>query len=270
MRRYRQEEGIDFKESFSSIARIEAIKIFLAFAAYKSFTVFQIDVKTAFLHGTLKEDVYMCQPEGFIDADHPSHAKPTEKHLKEVKRIFCYLRGIVNTGLWYTKDFGFELTGFLDADYAGCKDTFKSTSGGAQFIVFTMMNGNPFRVNIKQLCGSSSPLSNLLFFYVFMDDEMITLSKGVVRFGKKGKLAPRYKGPFEILERIGPVAYHLRLQQELSSVHDTFYVSDLKKCLADANLHVPLGEIKLDKYSPCGFSRLIVFYLTVPLDNLLC
>nr|GFB70694.1 hypothetical protein [Tanacetum cinerariifolium] len=54
-------------------------------------------------------------------------AKPTEKHLKEVKRIFRYLRGTINTGLWYTKDSGFDLTGFLDADYAGCKDTFKST-----------------------------------------------------------------------------------------------------------------------------------------------
>nr|GEX54873.1 uncharacterized mitochondrial protein AtMg00810-like [Tanacetum cinerariifolium] len=60
-------------------------------------------------------------------------AKPTEKHLKEVKRIFRYLQGTVNTGLWYTKDFGFELTGFPDAD-EGCKDTFKSTSGGAQFL----------------------------------------------------------------------------------------------------------------------------------------
>nr|GFB69138.1 uncharacterized mitochondrial protein AtMg00810-like [Tanacetum cinerariifolium] len=58
-------------------------------------------------------------------------AKPTENHLKEVKRIFRYLRGIINTNLWYTKDSGFELTGFLDADYARCKDTFKSTSGGA-------------------------------------------------------------------------------------------------------------------------------------------
>ncbi|GJZ16208.1 hypothetical protein Tco_0551885 [Tanacetum coccineum] len=61
-------------------------------------------------------------------------AKPTEKHLKEVKRIFRYLRGTVNMGLWYTKDSGIELTGFSDADYAGCKDTFKSTSGGAQFL----------------------------------------------------------------------------------------------------------------------------------------
>nr|GFA24496.1 hypothetical protein [Tanacetum cinerariifolium] len=61
-------------------------------------------------------------------------AKPTEKHLKEVKKIFRYLRGTVNTGLWYTKDSSFELTVFSDADYAGCKDTFKSTSGGAQFL----------------------------------------------------------------------------------------------------------------------------------------
>ncbi|GJR02151.1 hypothetical protein Tco_0525135 [Tanacetum coccineum] len=71
--------------------------------------------------------------------------------------------------------------------------------------------------------------------------------KGVIRFGKKGKLAPRYVGPFEILERIGPVAYRLRLPEELSGVHDTFHVSNLKKCLADASLHVPLDEIKVDK-----------------------
>ncbi|GJX81824.1 hypothetical protein Tco_0331305 [Tanacetum coccineum] len=71
--------------------------------------------------------------------------------------------------------------------------------------------------------------------------------KGVIRFGKKGKLAPRYVGPFEILERIGPVAYRLRLPEELSGVQDTFHVSNLKKYLADASLHVPLDEIKVDK-----------------------
>ncbi|GKD75020.1 hypothetical protein Tco_1333302 [Tanacetum coccineum] len=71
--------------------------------------------------------------------------------------------------------------------------------------------------------------------------------KGVVRFGKKEKLASRYVGPFEILERIGPVAYRLRLPEELSDVHDTFHVSNLKKCLADSSLHMPLNEIKVDK-----------------------
>nr|GEU62983.1 hypothetical protein [Tanacetum cinerariifolium] len=306
VRGYFQKEGIDFEESFTPFARMEAIKIFLAYAAHKSFIVFQMDVKTAFLHCTLKEDVYVCQPKGFIDANHPNHVyklkkalyglkqapkawydelskfllqnhffkgtidptlfirrfdddilvvqvyvddiifgsinpmytqlffdlmkshfemsmmgemmfllglqvnqsprgilknqsnyvleilkkygmetcdpvgtpmkfkdkldldkngtlvdvtkyhsmigslmcltssrpnivhatclcaryqvKPTEKHLNEVKRIFYYLWGIVNMGLWYTKDFGFELIGFSDADYVGCKDTFKSTS----------------------------------------------------------------------------------------------------------------------------------------------
>ncbi|GKE30067.1 putative reverse transcriptase domain-containing protein [Tanacetum coccineum] len=71
--------------------------------------------------------------------------------------------------------------------------------------------------------------------------------KGVIRFGKKGKLAPRYVGPFKILERIGPVAYRLILPKELSGVHDTLHVSNLKKCLVDDSLHVPLGDIMVDK-----------------------
>ncbi|GJV89593.1 retrovirus-related pol polyprotein from transposon TNT 1-94 [Tanacetum coccineum] len=86
VRGYRQEEGIDFEESFAPVARMEAIRIFLAYAAHKSFTVFQMDVKTAFLHGTLKEDVYVCQPEGFIDADHPSHVYKLKKALYGLKQ----------------------------------------------------------------------------------------------------------------------------------------------------------------------------------------
>ncbi|GKB85533.1 hypothetical protein Tco_0957805, partial [Tanacetum coccineum] len=61
-------------------------------------------------------------------------ARPTQKHLKEVKRIFKYLKGTINMGLWYPKDFGFELTAFLDVDHAGCIDTRKSTSGEIQFL----------------------------------------------------------------------------------------------------------------------------------------
>ncbi|GJS97560.1 putative reverse transcriptase domain-containing protein [Tanacetum coccineum] len=70
--------------------------------------------------------------------------------------------------------------------------------------------------------------------------------KGVVRFGKRSKLSTRYVGPFEIVERVGPVAYRLRLPQELVGIHDTFHASNLKKCLADVNLHVPLEEIRID------------------------
>ncbi|GKD13519.1 putative reverse transcriptase domain-containing protein [Tanacetum coccineum] len=71
--------------------------------------------------------------------------------------------------------------------------------------------------------------------------------KGMIHFGNKGKLAPRYVGLFEILERIDHVASRLRLPEELSGVHDTFHVSNLKMCLANASLHVPLDEIKIDK-----------------------
>nr|GEY77680.1 retrovirus-related Pol polyprotein from transposon TNT 1-94 [Tanacetum cinerariifolium] len=86
VRGYRQEEGIDFEESFAPVSRMEAIRIFLAYVAHKSFFVFQMDVKTAFLHGSLKEDVYVCQPEGFIDADHPSHVYKLKKALYGLKQ----------------------------------------------------------------------------------------------------------------------------------------------------------------------------------------
>ncbi|GKC08999.1 putative reverse transcriptase domain-containing protein [Tanacetum coccineum] len=71
--------------------------------------------------------------------------------------------------------------------------------------------------------------------------------KGVVRFGKKGKLAPRFVGPFEIIERVGPVSYRLKLPQELSYVHDTFHVSNLKKYLVEPDVQVPLDEIEIDE-----------------------
>ncbi|GJS56007.1 ribonuclease H-like domain-containing protein [Tanacetum coccineum] len=209
---YAQEEGIDFEESFAPIARLEAVRIFVAYVAHKSFLIYQMDVKTYFLNGQLKEEVYVAQPDGFVDLDHPEkvyrlrnalyglkqaprawydelsnflmskgftkgtinptlftgneilsrtsnppipksmigalmyltssrpdivhavcyyahyQARLTEKHLKEVKRIFT------NMGLWYSKDSGFKITTFLDADHAGCLDTRKSTSGGIQFL----------------------------------------------------------------------------------------------------------------------------------------
>ncbi|GJT23095.1 retrovirus-related pol polyprotein from transposon TNT 1-94 [Tanacetum coccineum] len=289
-----QEEGIDFEESFALVARIEAIRIFVANAAHKNMTIYQMDVKTAFLNGELKEEVYVSQPEGFVNQDNPSHvyklkkslyilkqaprtvnptlftrqdgndlllvqiyiddiifastntamcnefanqmttkfkmsmmgqmsfflglqisqspkgifinqskyaskivkkyglhstdsldtslvekskldedlqgkqidatlyrdmigslmyltsnrpdliyvvclcaryqAKPTEKHLQAVKRIFRYLKGTFNMGLWYSKDTGMSLPAYADADHAGCQDTRRSTSGSALFL----------------------------------------------------------------------------------------------------------------------------------------
>nr|GEV45760.1 putative reverse transcriptase domain-containing protein [Tanacetum cinerariifolium] len=71
----------------------------------------------------------------------------------------------------------------------------------------------------------------------------VSLWKGVIRFGKCGKLSPRYIGPFEIIERIGLVAYKLELPEKLHGIHNTFHVSNHKKCLADENLVIPLEEV---------------------------
>nr|GEV51105.1 putative reverse transcriptase domain-containing protein [Tanacetum cinerariifolium] len=70
--------------------------------------------------------------------------------------------------------------------------------------------------------------------------------EGVIRFRNKGKLAPRFVGTFEIIEKVGPVAYRLDYPEELNGVHDTFHVSNLKKCLANPTLQVPLDEIRVD------------------------
>nr|GEW75852.1 hypothetical protein [Tanacetum cinerariifolium] len=146
---FRQEEGIHFEESFAPVKRIEAICIFVENATNQNITIFQMDVKTAFLNGELKEEVYISQLKGFVDQDNLLHvnkldedlqgtpvdatlycgmigslmyltssrpdliyavclfaryqAKPTEKHLNAVKRIFRYLKITINMGLWYSK-----------------------------------------------------------------------------------------------------------------------------------------------------------------------
>nr|GEW32871.1 retrovirus-related Pol polyprotein from transposon TNT 1-94 [Tanacetum cinerariifolium] len=215
-RGYRQVEGIDFEESFALVARLDAIRIFLAFAAHMNFIVYQMDVKKAFLNSILREEVYVSQPDGFMDKDNLNHvyklnkalyglkqapreslkkygmessdpadtpmvekskldedtqgkavdpthfhgmidtlmylttsrpnlkfvvcmcaryqAKPTEKHLHAVKRIFKYLRGNVNRGLWYPKDSSIVLTTYADADHAGCQDIRRSTFGSMQLL----------------------------------------------------------------------------------------------------------------------------------------
>nr|GEW43182.1 integrase, catalytic region, zinc finger, CCHC-type, peptidase aspartic, catalytic [Tanacetum cinerariifolium] len=148
------EEGIDFEESFAPVARIEAIRIFIGNAASKNMTIYQMDVKTAFLNGELKEEVYVSQPEGFVDPDHPTdvyhlkkalywlkqaprkwyQASPTKKHLEALKRVFRYLKGAINWGLWYPKDNATALTAYADTDHAGYQDTRRSTSESAQFL----------------------------------------------------------------------------------------------------------------------------------------
>nr|GFB95530.1 retrovirus-related Pol polyprotein from transposon TNT 1-94 [Tanacetum cinerariifolium] len=83
---YRQEEGIDFEESFALVARLEAIWIFLAYAAHKNMVVYQMDVKTVFLNGNLRKEVYVSQPDGFVDQDNPNHVYKLKKALYGLKQ----------------------------------------------------------------------------------------------------------------------------------------------------------------------------------------
>ncbi|GJS39720.1 retrovirus-related pol polyprotein from transposon TNT 1-94 [Tanacetum coccineum] len=122
---FRKDEGINFEESFAPVARIEAIRIFIGNAANENMMIYQMDVKTAFLNGELKEEVYVSQPEGFVVQDNLSHAKPTEKHLNAVKWIFRYLKGTINMGLWYSKDTGDKLVSW---SYKKQKSTAISTT----------------------------------------------------------------------------------------------------------------------------------------------
>nr|GEZ84780.1 Gag-Pol polyprotein [Tanacetum cinerariifolium] len=88
-RGYRQEEGIDFEESFAPVARLGAIRIFLAYATHKNIVVYQMDVRTAFLNGNLREDVYVSQSDGFVDPYNPNHVYKLKKALYGLKQAPC-------------------------------------------------------------------------------------------------------------------------------------------------------------------------------------
>ncbi|GKE01947.1 retrovirus-related pol polyprotein from transposon TNT 1-94 [Tanacetum coccineum] len=85
-RGYRQEEGIDFEESFAPVARLEAIQIFLALVVHMNMIAYQVDVKTAFLNGILREEAYVSQPGGFVDPDNPNHVYKLKKALYGLKQ----------------------------------------------------------------------------------------------------------------------------------------------------------------------------------------
>nr|GEW30026.1 retrovirus-related Pol polyprotein from transposon TNT 1-94 [Tanacetum cinerariifolium] len=364
---YAQEKGIDFEESFTLVARLEAVRIFIAYAAHKSFLIYQMDVKTAFLNSPLKEEVYVAQPDGFVDPDHPEkvyrlrkalyglkqvlrawydelstfltskgftkgtidpilftirygedillvqiyvddiifgstnhkyskrfeklmhsrfemslmremkfflglqihqsprgifinqakytleilhkhdmdkgqsigtsiatkpkldadlsrnpvdqtdyrskigslmyltssrsdivqavcfcaryQSRPTKKHLKEVKRIFRYLRGIVNMGLWYPNDSSFELTAFSDVDHARCIDSRKSTSGGIQFLGDKLVSW----MSKKQNCTAmSSAKAEYVTLSASCAQSAIAISRNPVQHSRTKHIHTRY------------------------------------------------------------------------------
>nr|GEW17208.1 retrovirus-related Pol polyprotein from transposon TNT 1-94 [Tanacetum cinerariifolium] len=126
---YNQQEDIDYDETFALVLRLEAIRIFLAFATYMNFIVYQMDVKSTFLNGPdlSGKAVNETQYRGYQE-------NPKESYLIVVKRIFMYLKGTPSLGLWYLKYSGFDLKRYSDSDYARCNMDMKSTLGACQLL----------------------------------------------------------------------------------------------------------------------------------------
>nr|GEW16605.1 retrovirus-related Pol polyprotein from transposon TNT 1-94 [Tanacetum cinerariifolium] len=163
---YNQQEGIDYDETYAPVARLESIRILLAYACVLDFKLFQMDVKSTFLNGFINEDVYVAQPPGFIDFEKPDHVyklkkalyglkqapkawpdvmfslclcacfqeAPKTSHLEAVKRIFRYIKGTTHLGLWYPKGTDIETVVYADFDHAGDYVDRKSTSGICTFV----------------------------------------------------------------------------------------------------------------------------------------
>nr|GEW80959.1 hypothetical protein [Tanacetum cinerariifolium] len=159
------EEGIDYDEVFAPVARIKAIRLFLAYASFMDFMVYQMDVKSDFLYETIKEEVYVCQPLGFADLDYPNKVYKVVKALYglhqlqkldvksasipiETKKplpkepdgedvdvhVYRCLKGKPHLGSWYPTDSPFNLVAYSDSDYAAASLDRKSIIGGCQFL----------------------------------------------------------------------------------------------------------------------------------------
>ncbi|GJT51970.1 ribonuclease H-like domain-containing protein [Tanacetum coccineum] len=325
---YKQEEGIDFEESFAPVARLEAIRMFIAYAAHKNITIFQMDVKTDFLNGPLKEEVYVSQPNGFIDPEFPNHvyrlkkalhglkqaprawydklssfliehgftkdecvsmsmaaerldanlqgtptdqttyrrmigglmyltasrpdiaiatfvcaryqARPTIKHLKEVKRIFRYLRQSYNMGLWYSKDFRFKLIAYSDADHARCKDDCKSTSGGLQFLGGKLVSWS----SKKQDCTAMSTAeAEYVSFSASCAQSAIAISCNPVQHSKTKHIDIRYYFIKEHVEKGTVEIYFVGTEYQLSDLFTKALPKERFEYLVHRIAHVHPDEL---------------------------
>nr|GEY74178.1 retrovirus-related Pol polyprotein from transposon TNT 1-94 [Tanacetum cinerariifolium] len=143
---FKQEEGIDFKESFTPVARIEAICIFVANAANKNMTIFQMDIKTAFLNVSLKKS-------DSIDTPMVEKSKLNENLQGKPVDATLY-SGMIGSLMYLTSNTGMSLTAYADADHARCQDTRRSTSGSAQFLDY----GFQF-IKIPMYCDNKSAIA---------------------------------------------------------------------------------------------------------------
>nr|GEZ41913.1 Gag-Pol polyprotein [Tanacetum cinerariifolium] len=143
---YAQKEGVDFEESFAPVARLEAVRLFIAYAAYKSFTVYQMNVKTSFLYGPLKEEVYVNQPDGFVDPYHPDKVYHLKKALYGLKQA---PKACVGTPM---------ATKHLDANLSGTpvdQTKYRSMVGALMYLTdcTSMSSGEAEYVSLSACCA---------------------------------------------------------------------------------------------------------------------
>ncbi|GJT04845.1 retrovirus-related pol polyprotein from transposon TNT 1-94 [Tanacetum coccineum] len=259
---YMQEEGIDFEESFAPIARLEVVRMFISYAAHKNITVFQMDVKMAFLNGPLKEEVYVSQPEGFIDSEFPDHfflglQVHQSPHGIFISQSQYAIELLKKHGLDECVSMSTPMTTErVDADlqgtptdqttYCRCKDDCKSTSGGLQFLGEKFMSWS----SKKQDCTMMSTA----------EAEYVSLSaccaqehveKGIVELyfvGTEYQLADLFtkalsKERFEYL--VHRIVIIMAQQQHAADVHpDELCPPNKRYDLMDANKKVDFEQVQ--------------------------
>ncbi|GJR34703.1 copia protein [Tanacetum coccineum] len=207
---YRQEKGIDFEESFAPVARLEAVWIFIAYAAHKSFPIYQMDVKTAFLNGLLKEEL---QEPSMINSRHSGYPKVSLKHeMDKCDNIGTPMatKPKLDADLSRTP---IDQTRYQNADHAGCLNTRKSTSGGIQFL------GD----NCAQVLWMRTQLKDYGFDYnkipLYCDSQStITISCNPVQHSRTKHIVVRYHFIKEQVERGIVELYFVRTEYQLADM----------------------------------------------------
>nr|GEV81661.1 retrovirus-related Pol polyprotein from transposon TNT 1-94 [Tanacetum cinerariifolium] len=191
-RGYRQDEGIDFEESFAPVARLEAIRIFLAYSAYKNMVVYQMDVKTAFLNGNLREKIYVSQPDGFVDPDNPNHVYKLKKALYGLKQA---------PRAWYDM-----LSSFLiSQDFSkGSADPTLFIRRNSNYLLMVQIYVDDiiFAASIPELCDIFAKIMCLKFKMLMMDKILFFLGLQISQ-SLRGIFINQLKYSLESLKKYG-------------------------------------------------------------------
>nr|GEX33021.1 retrovirus-related Pol polyprotein from transposon TNT 1-94 [Tanacetum cinerariifolium] len=201
---YAQEEGIDFEESFAPVAHLEAVRIFIAYATHKSFPIYQMDVKTTFLNGPLKEEVYVTQPDGFVNPDHP----------EKVYRLRKALYGLKQAPKAWTSNPPIPTR---------CINSRKSTYGGIQFLGDKLVSW----MSKKQNCTArSSAEAEYIALFTSCAQSAIAISCNLVQYSRTKHIHTRYHFIKEHIENGIIELYFVRTEYQLADMFTKALLED--------------------------------------------